>query len=252
MLIKPLIKILGIFFPNHCLSCETIINKEALFCSSCWPKLQFITDPKCKICAYPFEIELIGKSANLPCGSCIKDKPSFDKIITVFRYNEVIKKIVGDLKYRDQTFIAKKLAKLLFEKIRPELADIDLVSIIPLHFNKIKKRKFNQAMLLLKPLKQLSSKHQINFPPIINDLIFRAKDTQSQVKLTQKQRQSNIKKAFLLNKKYKDLVAGKTILLIDDVMTTGATIEACAKLLKKRGAKKVVVLTLAKTVFNRF
>jgi ComF family protein len=235
--------ILNIFFPNHCLHCEKIINKEALFCTTCWSRLKFITDPKCRICSYPFEIELIGKSSSLPCSKCIKDPPHFDKVITIFRYNEIIKKIISDLKYYDQTFIAKKIAKLLYNKIQPELENIDLVTIIPLHRNKLKKRKFNQVALI--------SKEIIKHKKYIPDLLFRTKETQTQVKLTQKQRVANIKKAFMINRKHQDAIADKTILLIDDVMTTGATIEACAKALKKRKVKKIIVLTLAKTVLRR-
>jgi ComF family protein len=236
---------LNIFFPNHCLYCEKIINREALFCTACWSKLKFITDPKCKICSYPFEIELIGKSANLPCSKCIKDPPHFDKVVTIFRYNEIIKKIISNLKYHDQTFIAKKIAKLLFNKIKPELENIDYVAIIPLHQNKIKKRKFNQVALISKEIAKHDPKKYIS------DLLFRTKETQTQVKLTQQQRQSNIKRAFMVNKKHQDRIMDKTILLIDDVMTSGATIEACSKALKKRKAKKIIVLTLAKTVLKR-
>ncbi len=245
-MLKFLSKICEVFFPNHCLNCEKIINKEALFCSACFVKLQFITDPKCKICSYPFEIELEGKAANMPCGACIKDKPYFDKVITIFRYNQVIKKIIGDLKYRDQTFIAKKIAKLLSIKIAPELDNIDYITIVPLHLNKIKKRKFNQVALICFNIltKDLKKKY-------LPDLLFRTKETTTQTKLTQKQRQSNIKRAFMVNRKHQDLVKDKTVLLVDDVMTSGATIEACSKALKKRGVKKIIVLTLAKTVLRR-
>ncbi len=240
---KILKKILAIFFPNQCLSCKNIIDDKALFCSTCWVKLQFITDPKCKICSYPFEVELLGSAANMPCASCLKKKPSFDKVVTIFYYNEIIKKVITDFKYYDQTFIAYKLAKLLANKIAPELENIDLITIVPLHINKLKKRKFNQTALLAKQILKLN-KRKI---PLYNNLIFRTKDTQIQARLTSKQRRSNIKNAFVLNKKYQDLVKDKTILLLDDVMTTGSTIEACAKILKKRGAKKIVILTLART-----
>jgi ComF family protein len=238
-------KILNVFFPNHCLNCENIINEEALFCAVCWGKLQFITDPKCKICSYPFEIELIGKSSSLPCASCIKDPPHFDKVITIFRYNEIIKKVISDLKYRDQTFIAKKISKLIFNKIKPELDNIDIITIVPLHLNKLKKRKFNQVAMISKEIIKFDSKKYIP------NLLFRTKETKTQVKLTQKQRQANIKKAFMVNRKHQDAILDKTILLIDDVMTSGATIEACAKALKKRKVKKIIVLTLAKTVLKR-
>jgi len=98
-------KILEIFFPSHCLSCEKIISKDALFCNDCWLKLEFITEPKCRICSYPFEIEI--KQAEPVCLRCQLKKPSYDKALTIFCYNDAIKKIIGNLKYHDQTFIAK-------------------------------------------------------------------------------------------------------------------------------------------------
>ncbi len=240
-------KILAILFPNHCLSCKEIIDDNALFCSICWHKLQFITDPKCRICSYPFEVELLGPSKNLPCANCLKKKPSFDNVITVFYYNEIIKKIITDFKYYDQTFIAKKLAKLMFNKLKSELDNIAFITIVPLHINKLKKRKFNQTALLAKHILKLAKPKKI---PLYNDLLFRTKDTKIQARLNEKQRRSNTKNAFVLNKKYQNFVKDKVILLIDDVMTTGSTLETCAKVLKKRGAKKVIILTLARTAIG--
>jgi len=242
---KILEKILEIFFPSHCVFCEKIISKDALFCNDCWVKLQFITDPKCKICAYPFDFQLDYDAANPICASCLIKKPSYDKALTIFRYNHVLKKIIGDLKYRDQTFLAKKFTKILIDKAQNEIANCDLIVAVPLHQKRLRKRKFNQAVLLCRNLVKFFPKK--SFYP---DFLLRVKNTAPQVELRKKQRQKNLKRVFLLNKKYQDLVKNKKILLVDDVMTTGATLENCAKELKKAGAKTVVVLTIAKTVFS--
>lgn len=236
---KILDKIVGIFFPSHCLACEKIISKNALFCDVCWPKLQFITDPKCAICAYPFEIEL--KFASTICSKCIADKPAFDRVITLFRFNEILSKAIGDLKYRDQTFLAKKLARILAPKIKSEIENCDIFCVVPLHLKKLRKRKFNQALLIAK---------KISTSKLIPDLLWRLVDTVPQVMLKKKQREKNLKKVFLVNKKYREFVRGKKVLLLDDVMTTGATLHNCAKALKKFGAKEVVVVVIAKTVFK--
>jgi len=307
-------KILQIFFPSHCLACEEIISSDALFCNVCWLKLQFITEPKCKICAHPFEDAISVGSANLLCGNCLTKKPFFDKVVTIFRYNDIIKKIIGDFKYRDQTFIAKKFSKLLRDKITPELAGIDFITIVPLHKKRLRKRKFNQSALLAKtifpqpsfffPTQPSSSSFpqplSFAFPrpsslmrsieDLINfirrkfsrgvssarltrssmlrikddgrggkngayikffpDILQRNKNTITQVSLRKTQRERNLKSAFTINKKYHELVKNKNILLLDDVMTTGATLNNCAKILKKCGAKKVIILTIAKTVFK--
>lgn len=240
-ILRILKKIIEIFFPSHCLSCEKIITKDALFCADCWLKLQFISEPKCVICSYPFEVEIADKTANLLCSNCAIKKPAYDKSITIFRYNKLIKKIIGDLKYRDQTFLAKKFSKILFDKAKSEILDCDFIIAVPLHSQRLRKRKFNQTVLLAKYLEK--SKF---FP----DFLCRAKNTIPQVELRKKQRQQNLKNVFTVNKKYKNLVFEKSFLLIDDVMTTGATVENCALTLKKLGARKVVVLTIAKTIFG--
>jgi len=232
-------KFLEFLFPNHCLFCQEIINRDALFCGCCWPKLKFITEPKCSICAYPFEIEI--KHMKPFCAACLLKRPAYDKVVTIFRYNEIIGKAIGDLKYNDQTFLAQKLAKLLGEKAKSEIDDCDLICAVPLHVKKLRERKFNQAILIGK---YLSKKK------FIPDLLWRIADTVSQVSLRKEQREKNLKRAFLVNKKYRKELVGKKILLFDDVMTTGATVENCAKALRKCGVEKITILTIAKTIFD--
>ncbi|OFW81369.1 MAG: hypothetical protein A2887_03600 [Alphaproteobacteria bacterium RIFCSPLOWO2_01_FULL_40_26] len=231
-------KLLSIFFPSHCLSCEEIVSKDALFCSECWQKLQFISEPKCKICSYPFEVEI----KHLPpfCSQCLLKKPSYDRSVVIFRYNHIIRTAISALKYRDQTFLAKKFSTLLVSKSKNEIDACDLITAVPLHPKKLRKRKFNQAAMIAKKLSP---------EKFITDLLWRTADTTPQVQLRKKQREKNLKRAFVMNKKYRNNVKNKKILLVDDVMTTGATLENCAKELKRRGAKEVVVLTIAKTVF---
>ncbi len=165
--------------------------------------------------------------------------------MAIFRYNHVIRKIISSLKYRDQTFVAKKFARLLFDKAKNEIAACDLIIPVPLHVKRLRKRKFNQAILLAKNL--------LKFAPektFYADFLIRTKHTKPQVELKKKERESNLKNVFEVNKKYLELVRGKKIILIDDVTTTGATLENCAKVLKKYGAKEVVVLVVAKTALG--
>lgn len=236
-------KILEIFFPSHCVSCEEIISKDALFCSDCWQKLQFITEPKCEICSYPFEVEI--KFQSPQCARCLAKRPFYDSSITIFRYNDIIRKAISDLKYNDQIFLAKKFAKILSQKAASKIDDCDLIVAVPLHALRLRKRKFNQAVFLAKNLQKFFP-HLKFFP----DFLFRTKNTTPQVELRSKQRATNLKRAFLLNKKYLEEVKNKKILLIDDVMTTGATLDNCAKELKRKGAREIVVLTIAKTIFQ--
>jgi ComF family protein len=234
-------KITELLFPNQCLYCNHLIGQEGAFCNSCWQKLQFITDPKCNICSHPFEFQI---TDNLTCAKCLNNKPSYDKVITLFRYNQIIKKVIGDFKYYDNTFLSKKLAQNLINKHSPELSEIDLIIAIPLHKKRLRKRKFNQAILIGKEVSKVLNKR------FINDLLLRIKNTTAQAGLRKKQREKNLQGAFALNKKYQEMIKSKKILLVDDVMTTGTTLENCAKILKKFGAKEVTVLVIAKRVFN--
>lgn len=235
-------KLLEIIFPSHCVSCDRIVSKEGIFCHQCWPKLQFITDPKCPICCYPFEAVIEGMQPL--CSKCLVKRPAYDKALVLFRYDGVISKIVGDLKYRDQTFLSEKLATLLWNRATSELKDIDLIVAVPLHLGKLRHRKFNQAVLLCR---KLAKKSRIKCFP---ELLLKVKDTKPQAGLTQKQRQKNLKRAFLVQQKFRNEIQGKKILLVDDVITTGTTVERCAKELKRRGAASVTVLALARTVME--
>jgi len=231
-------RFLEIIFPSHCVSCAKIVSKKSLFCEICWPKLQFINEPKCAICGYPFEFQ----GLSLLCAKCLTKKPSFDKAISIFRYNHVLRSVIGNLKYRDQTFLAQKFAPLLLEKIKDQIPNSPIIIAVPLHKKRLQKRKFNQAILLAKNLQKLAP--QLIFLP---DFLIRTKHTKPQTALKKKERENNLKNVFALNEKYLDKVRGQNFLLIDDVTTTGATLENCARVLKKHGAKKITALTIAKT-----
>lgn len=234
-------KFIQLLFPNTCLSCHTIISYDGEFCANCWKDLQFIKNPKCKICSFPFDFSL--KVSDNICTNCLKKKPFYDKVYTIFRYNSTIGDVIANFKYRDQTFIAKRLVKIINKFTNIELKNYDYVIGVALHKKKLRARKFNQAILLAKFLCK---------DKLMYDLIIRIKNNNSQVKLGQKQRIKNIKSSFILNPKYKanKLVKNTKILIIDDVITTSSTINSIAKILKRNKAKKVDVLAIAKTIFD--
>lgn len=241
---KPLKKFFEIIFPSRCLTCRKMISDNALFCNEDWQKLQFITEPKCKICAYPFFYE--GSAhASLLCAQCIAKKPFFDSTTTIFKYNEQIKKIIFDLKYYDSTHLSKKFAQLILQKIKNEVHEYDLIVAVPLHKKRLRERKFNQAILLAQAI--LKEAKHIEFYP---NIMLRKKYTKSQAHLKQKEREKNLSGSFVFNEKYREKIKGKNILLVDDVMTTGSTLNSCAKILKKVGCNKIRVITIAKTVLN--
>jgi ComF family protein len=260
-------KILEIIFPNRCLACNKMIGAEGLFCNEDWQKLQFITEPKCKICSQPFVTEIDAsltsnsianknnqQNHSLLCLKCLTTKPSYDTSITIFCYNDLLKKIIGDMKYRDATQLSKKFGKMLWQKIAPEIQNYDLIIAVPLHKIRLRERKFNQAILLVKAILQSANNAQKNvhhiknhLPKFYPDILLRTKYTTAQVKLDRKMRQENLRGIFAINKKYCDAIKGSSVLLVDDVTTTGATLDNCALALKEAGANKVTIATIART-----
>lgn len=195
------------------------------------------------MCSYPFEVEI--PSMQPLCAKCISKKPHFDSTIAVYRYNYIIKKIIGDLKYRDKSFLIKKISQILLPKLQDKIKSDDVLTAVPLHPNKLKKRKFNQSHAICQEL----AKKLPNKPIFYHDLLFRTRDTDPQVTLKNQQRSANLKKAFITNQKHRDKIKDKRVFLLDDVVTTGATVNSCAKELKRRGAREVIVVTLAKTAY---
>ncbi len=156
--------------------------------------------------------------------------------------------VLQALKYKGKTRLAKPLGRLLFDAFisYPELGATELIAPIPLHASRARRRGFNQAALILKQW-PLLLRRQGGAPVQIagdGDFLKRARKTPAQTGLSRSQRMTNIRRAFALNAAAP--VEGKTVLLIDDVCTTGATADECARVLKKGGAKTVNVLTLAR------
>jgi ComF family protein len=149
--------------------------------------------------------------------------------------------LLHGLKYQDKTHLAPYLASLLYNVGALFLTDCNLIIPVPLHKNKLLSRLYNQSALISLYLHKLS---KIPFEP---NILIKHKNTKTQTGLTKKQRLSNVKNSFMLNEKFTQIIKDKNIILVDDVMTTGATINACTKLLLKHGVSKVNVLTLART-----
>ena len=229
-------KIIDIIFPHLCISCEKITTEDNFFCTDCLPKIEKIKDPKCSKCSLPFDIEIIKNSI---CGLCFKKKLFYDKVTPIFVYDNIIANAISNFKYKDQPNLGKKFTKLILNELSNELENFDYIIPVPLHKNKLTKRKYNQSAIIAK----LICKKKY-----IPDLLFRVFDNISQVKLKKNERQKNLKHAFRLNTKYQNLIKGKTIIIIDDVITTGATINYCSKELKRNGVKKVIVIAIAKRI----
>lgn len=231
--------LLDIVLPPRCLACNEQVGEQGALCGECWNGLQFLGSPCCDSCGQPFQYD-IGNGAK--CAGCMAKAPSYDKARAAFRYDDASGKLITAFKYSDRTHGANAYAAWLARAGRELIEKSDMLVPVPLHRYRLFTRRYNQAALLSASLRK-----QCGLPHM-PDLMRRVRHTKPQASLTRKERRRNVRGAFIVAPKHADTVRGKSVLLIDDVTTTGATVEACAKALKKAGAAQVFVLTLAKTV----
>lgn len=199
--------------------------------------MHIVTHPACALCGFPFEYE-VGEHAL--CGVCLEKAPPYDKGWAVLRYDEAAKALVSKLKYADKTHLAPYLGRLMAAQGREALEGAELLIPVPLHWRRMLTRRYNQSLLLAREVSKASG---ISLLP---DALKRKRHTPPQASLSRKERLDNVRGAFAATDQGKAAMKGKTVVLIDDVMTTGATIEACCKTIKRAGAKEVRVLTLAR------
>lgn len=234
---KLLNRIAYIFFPIQCVCCGELLplDERLRICSNCFKTIRKIEPPYCIVCGIPLD-------GGAHCFDCRKTKYKFDLLRSYALYDGVIREMIHMFKYRNKEYLSKSLALFLYEafKFYRELNESEIVLPVPLHWLKKYIRGYNQTELLAKEFSKLSN------IPYINDVIYKSKYTKSQTKLNSELRRRNVEGTFLIE--HKEKIYGKNVLLIDDVSTTGTTLNECAKVLKSNGAKKVFCLTLARDV----
>ena len=228
-------------FPPRCLGCAEILQQlsSQAFCPACKEKIRFITGSLCPICGMAFFDSPAGYHL---CGNCLESKPYFSLARAVASYETLILDAIHQFKYGRNISTGAALASFMAEFSFPDFdfTDYSLIIPVPLHIRRLRDRSFNQALILAKAIEK---KYQI---PVNFSLLKRRKFTLTQTGLDKKEREKNIKGAFTVTDNAK--IEGKNIILVDDVYTTGATINQCAKTLIKAGASKVAVLTLARVL----
>jgi len=233
--------IADVIFPPRCLGCAEILPQQSLqtFCASCREKIRFITGSLCPICGMAF---FDSPAPDHLCGNCLENKPSFSLARAVASYETLILDAIHQFKYGRNISTGTALASFMAEFCFPDFdfTDYSLILPVPLHIRRLRERGFNQALILAKAIGKKYS-ISVNF-----SLLKRCKFTLTQTGLDKKEREKNIRGAFAVNDTAE--TEGKNIILIDDVFTTGATINQCAKTLIKAGAGKVAVLTLARVL----
>ena len=231
--------LLKIVFPSRCLFCSTF-TQDLLLCTSCWNKLEFITEPKCKICGFPFQFDV--GSSNL-CALCLHEKPCFDSADSFLKYNFQSKIIVHKLKYGDQLHLASFFAKLIVDRIQDKITKCHVVYHSQCTGSAFLARKYNQAALLACNISKLTG-----VPFLANALLKKRHDIPQETHLNRDDRLKNVRGSFVAAPGAIQQLQGKDLILVDDVYTTGTTLNECSKVLKKAGCASVHAVTLAKVV----
>lgn len=237
---------LNAILPPRCLSCGVIVAETGALCGPCWEGVQFLTPPMCAQCGYPFELDPQGHSL---CGACLARAPAYDRARAVMAYDAGSRDLLLAFKHADRTEAAPALAKWLSRAGAELLEDAEIIAPVPLHRRRLFQRRYNQAALLAHALGRLDIGH--GEAVVLPQLLRRVRNTPSQGRLSASGRRRNVAGVFKVAPRLLDRVAGKRILLVDDVLTTGATVEACARVLKRAGASGVDVLTAARVVRAR-
>jgi ComF family protein len=222
--------------PPLCLNCQQPVTASAALCLECWQNLNFIDEPVCQILGTPFAYDE-GENAVSPAAHV--NPPHWDKARAAVAFDEASKHLVHALKYQDQQEAGLLMARLMTGAGRNILAAADVILPVPLHSGRLWKRRFNQAAFLAQQISKHSAK------PWRHDVVLRVEATARQVGLSADERRRNVQGAFQVAVEKRHLIEGKTVVLVDDVRTTGATASACAETLKNAGALHVFVLSFA-------
>lgn len=238
---KFFIKIINLVFPPKCISCGKIVEEYDALCHNCWKEIEFIQKPFCNKCSSPLQVKI---SENDLCANCLKNMPLYVKSRSAVAYNEETAKIIFKLKFYDKSHVKKFMAKTMLKTSQDIINDIDILIPVPLHKKRLIFRKYNQALLLANEIEKLSGKK------VIYNFLMKKKHTTPQAKLKGVERAKNLKDKFCINPKYlKNIENYKNLnfAIIDDVMTTGSTINECVKVLNEKGIENVYAITFAKT-----
>lgn len=222
--------------PPRCPGCGAVTPGDYQLCAGCWQSVDFLGAPNCVRCGIPVETE------GLICGPCLAAPPKHDGVRAVMAYGDVARQVVLRLKYNRRISNARTMAMLMAWHVRPN--EPVLLIPVPLHRWRIWQRGYNQAALIASHLAKISGN------AMLIDGLHRVRATRSLAGLSRKARAKEVRAAFRINPKHKPRVKGAHILLVDDVYTSGATTNACARVLKAAGAAEVEVICWARVVIG--
>lgn len=230
--------IVDFVLPLRCAGCGVIVSGQGGFCTDCWEQMDFVGPPWCDACGLPLPFE---GEAEQSCGACLATPPKHDGIRAAVAYSDISREIALKLKYSGKIGLAKMIAGQLTRHIAAEHKDA-ILTPVPLHWTRLWSRSFNQSALIAKSLSEQSG------VPFCPDILKRTKRTELLRGKTGKERRKEVAHAFALNPKWEEDIAGRHILLVDDIYTSGATSEGCVKILKAKGAAKVEIFCWARVL----
>lgn len=229
-------RVLDLALPPLCAACREPVEGRGL-CPACWSKLSFITRPYCERLGTPFVYD---PGPGILSMEAIADPPAYNRARAAVRFDEISRALVHGLKYGDRLDLAPMMGRWIGQAGRELLAEADALIAVPLHWRRLWARRFNQLAMLAAAVSRQTG------VPIAAGALKRVKPTAQQVGLSRTERAANVQGAFRVPADGKAAVTGRRLILIDDVLTSGATVDGCARALLRAGAANVDVLVFAR------
>ncbi|MGB2698055.1 MAG: ComF family protein [Candidatus Zixiibacteriota bacterium] len=225
--------IIDFVLPSHCITCGNYLSQqERIVCDVCWDNLEVLPSPFCPVCKNILE------QGNLLCRICTERK-NLCAVRSLGVFDNYYQKMIHGFKYQQKMSLGQRLGKRLGEKLKDDklTSGFDCIIPVPLHSTRKRERGFNQSEILAQELSD------VTHIPVLKKVLKRTRNTKDQTKLTPEERIENVRGAFTL--KDPEKIEGKKIILVDDVMTTGATLEECAIVLREAGVERIMGATIA-------
>ena len=224
--------------PPRCALCATMIQASTGLCGSCFQSMQFLTDPLCQRCGRPTSV----KEVSDVCAPCLTASPPYDWLRAAFAYDDASRALILALKYKDRLDVVPALATWMAGASRDYISSGDVIIPVPLHWRRYLARRFNQSAALATALAERTD--GIYAP----DWVARTRDTVPMKAMSRREREANVRGAFSVPAQHRKALEGKTVVLVDDVYTSGATIEALCTELRARGVAHIGVVVVARVV----
>jgi predicted amidophosphoribosyltransferase len=235
-------RLVDALYPPRCAACETLTDAAHGLCPACWADTAFITGLACAACGMPLPGQPAG--ADVLCDACIAHPPGWDRGRAAILYEGAGRRVILSLKHGDRLDLAPVMAKWLARAAPDLLARAEILAPVPLHWTRLFRRSFNQSAEIARHLPRAAGRR------LVPDLVTRIRRTPSTEGMTRARRIEALSGAFAVAPRHRTLIAGRRVLILDDVMTTGATLSAVAEACRAAGASDVDVLVLARVALG--